>query len=67
MSAENRLARPDPAAFRYAVYACSSKIDLSTPPDPAIALFDNKGIAESFGRSMWPSTFEVVDLIGAAR
>lgn len=57
-----RLAAPDPAAFRYAVYACSSKIDLSTPPDPAVALFDRKGAAESFGRLMWPSTFEVVDL-----
>lgn len=57
-----RLAPPNPVAFRYAVYACSSKIDLSIPPDPAVALFDHKGIAESFGRLMWPSTFEVVDL-----
>lgn len=64
---KERLAAPDPAAFRYAVYACSSKIDLSTPPDPAVALFDRKGVAESFGRLMWPSTFEVVDLMEAAR
>ena len=64
---ETRLAPPDPAAFRYAVYACSSKIDLSIPPDPAVALFDHKGSAESFGRLMWPSTFEVVDLMEAAR
>ncbi len=62
-----RLAPPDPAAFRYAVYACSSKIDLSNPPDPAVALFDRKGVAESFGRLMWPRTFEVVDLMEAAR
>ncbi|MFP3849120.1 hypothetical protein [Pseudomonas sp. W5-01] len=62
---KERLAAPDPAAFRYAVYACSSKIDLSTPPDPAVALFDRKGVAESFGRLMWPSTFEVVDLAEA--
>jgi hypothetical protein len=62
-----RLAPPNPAAFRYAVYACSSKLDLSIPPDPAVALFDHKGIAESFGRLMWPSTFEVVDLMEAAR
>jgi hypothetical protein len=64
---DSRLAPPDPAAFRYAVYACSSKIDLSTPPDPAVALFDRKGVAESFGRLMWPSTFEVVDLTESAR
>jgi hypothetical protein len=64
---DTRLAAPDPAAFRYAVYACSSKIDLSTPPDPAVALFDRKGVAESFGRLMWPSTFEVVDLMESAR
>ena len=64
---DSRLAPPDPAAFRYAVYACSSKIDLSTPPDPAVALFDRKGVAESFGRLMWPNTFEVVDLMETAR
>jgi hypothetical protein len=64
---DSRLAPPDAAAFRYAVYACSSKIDLSIPPDPAVALFDHKGIAESFGRLMWPSTFEVVDLTETAR
>ncbi|MFP3924630.1 hypothetical protein [Pseudomonas sp. W5-36] len=63
----NRLASPDPTAFRYAVYACSSKIDLSIPPDPAVALFDRKGVAESFGRLMWPGTFEVVDLMEPAR
>lgn len=64
---DTRLAAPDPAAFRYAVYACSSKIDLSTPPDPAVALFDRKGVAESFGRLMWPKTFEVVDLMETAQ
>jgi hypothetical protein len=58
----SKLAPPDHAAFRYAVYACSSKVDLSIPPDPAVALFDRKAIAESFGRLMWPDTFEVVDL-----
>lgn len=58
-----RLASPDPAAFRFAVYACSSKLDLSCTPDPAIALFEHKLIAESFGRMMWPGTYEVVDLV----
>lgn len=56
------LSRPDPATFRFAVYACSSKIDLANGPDPAIALFEHKLIAETFGRMMWPSTYEVLDL-----
>ena len=62
-----RLATPEPTEFRYALYACSSKIDLSIPPDPAVALFERKAIAESFGRLMWPNTFEVVDLMETAR
>jgi hypothetical protein len=56
------LSRPDAATFRFAVYACSSKIDLANAPDPAIALFEHKLIAETFGRMMWPKTYEVVDL-----
>jgi hypothetical protein len=57
-----RLAKPSPETFRYAVYACSSKLDLSNTPDSAIALFEHKLIAETFGRLMWPTTFEVFDL-----
>jgi hypothetical protein len=57
-----RLAPPSPETFRYAVYACSSKLDLSHPPDPAVALFEHRPIAETFGRIMWPATFEVVDI-----
>ena len=56
------LSRPDPATFRFAVYACSSKLDLANAPDPAIALFEHKLIAEKFGQMMWPSTYEVLDL-----
>lgn len=61
MTSRNRLAVPDVSSFRYAVYACSSKLDLANSPDPAIALFEHKLIAETFGRMMWPSTYEVVD------
>jgi len=62
----DRLSRPDAKTFRFAVYACASKWDLSDSPDPAVALFEHKLIAESFGRLMWPSTFEVVDLMEIA-
>ncbi|MCQ2994036.1 hypothetical protein NLO95_07895 [Pseudomonas syringae] len=60
------LAKPEVGAFRFAVYACSSKLDLSNSPDPALALFEHRLIAEAFGRMMWPTTYEVVDLLAAA-
>lgn len=57
-----RLAKPDPGAYRYAVHCCSYKLDLSDQPDRAVALFEHEAIANTFGRLMWPSYFEVVDL-----
>ncbi len=66
MTSTNRLASPDVPSFRFAVYACSSKLDLSNSPDPALALFEHKLIAEAFGRMMWPTTYEVVDLQASA-
>lgn len=56
------LSKPDPAAYRFAVHSCAYKIDLSIPPDRAVALFEHEAIANTFGRLMWPSYFEVVDL-----
>lgn len=56
------LAKPDPTAYRYAVHSCSYKLDLSDKPDRAVALFEREAIATTFGRLMWPSYFEVVDL-----
>ena len=66
MTKTTRLAEPDVLAFRFAVYACSSKLGLSHLPDPALALFEHRLIAEAFGQMMWPSTYEVVDLQAAA-
>ena len=56
-----RLAVPVPSNYRYAVFCCSYKMDLSSTPDHALALFADKAMAERYGAWMWPSTFEVVD------
>ena len=55
------LARTDPDAYRYAVHCCSYKLDLSYSPDRAVALFEQECVAHTFGRLMWPTTYEVVD------
>jgi hypothetical protein len=60
MSSE-RLAVPDPSVYRYAVFCCSFKVDLSSTPDHALALFADEAMAKRYGARMWPSTFEVVD------
>lgn len=57
----NRLAIPDPANYRFAVFCCSFKMDLSYTPDHALALFSDEAMAKRYGAWMWPSTFEVVD------
>lgn len=55
------LAKSDPDLYRYAVYCCSFKVDLSSTPDHALALFAHEAMAVRYGAWMWPSTFEVVD------
>ena len=60
-----RLAKPDPAVYRYAVHCCSFKLDLSSYPDHAVALFAQKDMASAYGVRMWPTTFQVVDLLDA--
>jgi len=60
---DRRLAVPDPATYRFAVFCCSFKIDLGSTPDHALALFVDQAMAERYGAWMWPSTFEVVDLL----
>ncbi|SEI17128.1 hypothetical protein [Pseudomonas asplenii] len=57
-----RLAPTNPTDYRYAVHCCSYKLDLGSEPDRAVALFDDSVAAVRFGGSMWPSTFEVIDL-----
>lgn len=41
----NRLAIPDPANYRFAVFCCSFKMDLSYTPDHALALFSDEAMA----------------------
>ena len=59
---DRRLAIPDPANYRFAVFCCSFKLDLGDTPDHALALFANQAMAERYGVWMWPTTFQVVDL-----
>ena len=59
------LAPVVPSAYRWAVHCCSYKLDLSCQPDHAVALFAHESAARQFGALMWPSTFEVVDVLAA--
>ncbi|OZY39364.1 hypothetical protein CJF43_23360 [Pseudomonas fragi] len=63
--ANPRLATVEPRAYRWAVHCCSYKWELGTFPDRAVALFADEAMAIRYGGSMWPSTFEVVDLQAA--
>lgn len=65
--ADSWLAPSDLNVYRYAVFCCSSKKDLSFEPDPASALFADAGMASRYGASMWPTTFEVIDLTTGER
>jgi hypothetical protein len=64
---DSRLAPTDPAEYRFAVHCCGYKLDLTDKPDRAVALFEHKSAAQQFGRLMWPSTFEVVDIVTGKR
>lgn len=61
---DRRLAVPDPANYRFAVFCCSYKMDLGSTPDHALALFVDQAMAERYGAWLWPTTFQVVDLEG---
>jgi hypothetical protein len=58
-----RLAVPAPGTYRYAVHCCGYKADMDVLPDHAVALFADEAMARRYGDWMWPSTFEVVDLL----
>ncbi|VVQ17160.1 hypothetical protein PS914_05969 [Pseudomonas fluorescens] len=61
--ADSRLAPTNPAEYRFAVYSCGYKWDLTDKPDRAVALFEHSSAAQKYGSLMWPSTFEVIDVI----
>lgn len=62
-----RLAPTNPAEYRFAVHCCGYKWELSDKPDRAVALFEHSSAALKFGQAMWPSTYEVVDVITGER
>ncbi len=62
-----RLAPTDPSAYRYAVHCCGYKWELTDKPDRAVALFEHSSAALKFGEAMWPSTFEVIDVVTGER
>jgi len=64
---DSRLAPTNPAEYRFAVYCCGYKLDLTDQPDRAIALFEHRAVAQQFGRLMWPSTFEIIDVTTGER
>ncbi|ANI54398.1 hypothetical protein PDR5_26680 [Pseudomonas sp. DR 5-09] len=45
------------------MFCCSFKVDLSSPPDHALALFADQAMAKRYGSWMWPGTFEVIDVV----
>lgn len=65
--ADARLASTNPAEYRFAVHSCGYKWDLTDKPDRAVALFEHPSAAQRFGSLMWPSTFEVVDIVTGER
>ena len=62
-----RLATTNPADYRYAVHSCGYKVDLTSKPDRAVALFAHQVLAFQFGRAMWPEQFEVIDVVTGDR
>jgi hypothetical protein len=58
---DSRLVPTNPAEYRFAVYSCGYKLDLTDKPDRAVALFEHPTAAQKFGCLMWPTTFEVID------
>ncbi|VVP33849.1 hypothetical protein PS880_04479 [Pseudomonas fluorescens] len=60
---ESRLAPTNPAEYRFAVHSCGYKWDLTEKADRAVALFEHQSAAEKFGSLMWPTTYEVIDVV----
>lgn len=64
---DRSLAVPEIETYRWAVFCCSFKVDLSSPPDHALALFADEAMARRYGSWMWPGTYEVVDVVTGKR
>lgn len=57
-----KLLPPDLTEYRWALYACGHLLDLTSKPHPPVALYRDEQAAHHHGRSMWPTTFTVIDL-----
>lgn len=55
------LEQTNPDDYRYAVYCCGYKWDLTFEQDRAVAIFSSIEMAKTYGARMWPATFEVID------
>ncbi|MDU8358010.1 hypothetical protein [Pseudomonas syringae group sp. J309-1] len=65
--ADRRLAVPEIETYRFAVFCCSFKVELGSTPDHALALFVDAAMAQRYGALMWPTTYEVIDIVAGAR
>lgn len=65
--ADGRLAVLEIENYRFAVFCCSFKVELSSTPDLALALFVDAAMAQRYGAWMWPTTYEVIDIVTGAR
>lgn len=61
------LIKPEPAAYRWALYCRSHLLDLTNEPQPPVALYSDSQLAHSHGAALWPATYAVVDLHGDDR
>lgn len=61
------LMTPDLAEYRFALYCRSHLLDLTSDPQPPVALYADERLAQHHGARMWPSTFIVIDLAGDER
>ncbi|PWK30878.1 hypothetical protein C7534_12538 [Pseudomonas sp. OV226] len=64
---DSRLAPTNPAEYHFAVHSCGYKWEQGLQPDRAVALFADSAAALRFGKSMWSTTFEVIDITTGER
>lgn len=56
------LEPPAVSTYQFAVYSGAYKYDLTSKPEQPRALFADRAMATNYAASLWPNTFEIVDL-----
>lgn len=56
------LLKPEVSRYRFALYCCGHRMDLTFTPQPPVALYSDEGAARAHGARLWPTTFSVIDL-----